>query len=578
MGTMPNTATTLYRFLLDPLTRYVLAWLVFLSAGTIVGAIAWGAMDMPSRKDGNCAHALIDFGGQWVLGRMLWLGLGDRLYHRNDQRQVVSQAYPREDEAPDEERIPEERGEHDADNLMRWFMGHEDPDQAPAIGSFLAPLAAQDLVATLAFVAAQEEAKGERWEKATAVCIGGPLYPPIHAVAMAPLGYFRPQTAYRIVQLLSTLTALLAGWGICLLSRRRVWWPVASTAIVLFPAFSHNLNLGQNGVFTLTLLILGWALIARGWPIGGGMVWGLLAFKPVWAAAFFLVPLWTGRWRVCLTMIATGACLALATLPLVGWHTWIDWLQVGRYATSLYQTDENWIFLSRDLITVPRRWLLDFKSRPSEATNLAAMLFGSVLVLAAVECTTRVAMFRKDRSRVITGPAAAFLLLGAWLGCFHFMYIDVILTALPVTLLLVNPRQFLQPRFLSMAEIAPDRLPNQFGKYFGVGLANDYPSASFHPRLGLRSVYILNSMTLTLIALLVLCVFVFAQVPVAVSVSLPVSADGPIPMPLRYSTSTIGTPLDTFCLGALWLWCGWLWMWTPRPRALGASSPVTPAV
>ena len=31
------------------------------------------------------------------------------------------------------------------------------------------------------------------------------------------------------------------------------------------------------------------------WLTAGGLVWGLLAFKPVWALAFFFVPLLTAR-------------------------------------------------------------------------------------------------------------------------------------------------------------------------------------------------------------------------------------------------------------------------------------------
>src|SRR5205823_6328402 len=92
----------------------------------------------------------------------------------------------------------------------------------------------------------------------------------------------------------------------------------------------------------------------------GGVVWGLFAFKPVWGLAFFLVPLLSGRWRMCLAMVGTGAALGLLTLPVVGVQTWFDWLQVGREAAGVYNVNENWIHLSRDLQGIPRRLLLDF--------------------------------------------------------------------------------------------------------------------------------------------------------------------------------------------------------------------------
>ena len=50
---------------------------------------------------------------------------------------------------------------------------------------------------------------------------------------------------------------------------------------------------------SLAIIIWGWALYSRGYETAGGLVWGLLAFKPVWAAAFFLAPLLTRRWRAC---------------------------------------------------------------------------------------------------------------------------------------------------------------------------------------------------------------------------------------------------------------------------------------
>src|SRR5262249_33549648 len=151
------------------------------------------------------------------------------------------------------------------------------------------------------------------------------------------------------------------GRGVSVLSRRGIWWPVAALVIILFPGFMGSLNLGQNATLTLTVLVWGWALIARGRPGWGGGVWGLLAFKPVWAMVFFLVLVLSRRWRTGLAMLATGAAWVLVTLPFVGLHSWFDWLYVGKEAALLYNTDHNWVFLSRDLLSIPRRGLLDFQ-------------------------------------------------------------------------------------------------------------------------------------------------------------------------------------------------------------------------
>src|SRR5687767_12991139 len=79
------------RFLLHPTTRYVLAWL--LALGLAVGYLewAWRFFDEPRRNDGNTGHVFIDFGGQWLLGRMIVEGQGRQLYNRSVQRELVLQ-------------------------------------------------------------------------------------------------------------------------------------------------------------------------------------------------------------------------------------------------------------------------------------------------------------------------------------------------------------------------------------------------------------------------------------------------------------------------------------------------------
>ncbi|HLN28363.1 MAG TPA: glycosyltransferase family 87 protein [Gemmataceae bacterium] len=564
---MSTRAKTVVRFLLHPRTRYALAWFLVLNVAVADGVVAWKSQNLNRRKDGNNGHALVDFGGQWLLGHMLYQGLGQHLYHREYERKVLTEAYPRADEVPEEDRDEKDQGQSDVENLMGWFMGADDPAQAQAIGSFLAPLAGTNAWDCLALVRAEMEDEEERLAQASMVSVGGPLYPPIHAFIMSPFGCFRPHTAYRMLQMLGILAAPIAGCGISLLARGRVWWPVATTGLLIFPGFAHNLNLGQNGVWTMVLLIWGWTMIARGRSVWGGIIWGLIAFKPVWAAAFFLVPLLTGRWRVCLAMVITGTCLCAATLPVVGWKTWLDWLQVGHMAAILYKVDENWIFLSRDLVSLPRRWLLNFKDPPSDAIDLAATLIGWAALLAVIECTVRIAIFRTDRARALTGPAAAFLFLGAWFSCFHFMYYDVVLTALPVMLLLVNYGDYLQPRYLAIARVSPAQLPQKLEQYYRARLASGLPSAFFHRHFGSVNICVLNSLTLSLIALFVISDFLLPAVPMVVSISFPALRKGLVPMPLKFSTDVMGTPWSVFCLLALWFWCGWLWLRCPEPGA-----------
>src|SRR5579871_2310122 len=118
----------LWHFLLHPLTRYVAAWVLTLAGAGSSLYVAWTLYDehpdpdKPDhvRRDGNGGHCTIDFGGQYLMGRMLVRGYGRHLYHRNYQRLVLQEAYPRADENPFKERS-------DAENLMSWTMGYDDP-------------------------------------------------------------------------------------------------------------------------------------------------------------------------------------------------------------------------------------------------------------------------------------------------------------------------------------------------------------------------------------------------------------------------------------------------------------------
>jgi arabinofuranan 3-O-arabinosyltransferase len=435
-----------WNFFRHIVSRYVLAWLVAGATLALFLHIAWTSWDSRAadahsrRRDGNEGHTRIDFGGQWLMGRLLARGYGRQLYNRNYQRQVLEEAYPRRDEAPAQETS-------DAETLMHWLLGTDSGVAPVTVGSCVSPLAAGDPLGAAALLAAGQRAwTPERLREVEAPRVGGAMYPPVHAFVCYPLALLPPQPAYRAQQLAAVVLTLLAGLAVRQLSQGRIWWPVAVTLLALFPGYLGSLALGQNALLTLTVLLWGWVLIARGRPGWGGAVWGLLAFKPVWALAFFLVPLLTRRWRTCLAMLATGAALALATLPFVGWQCWLDWWTVGGQGARLYYINRDVIEFSRDLLGLPRRWLADPRQGfllPGfgVASALGWGLLGGVVVL-----TTRLAVLRREQARAVTGPVAGFLLLGAWLSCFHFMYYDVLLAALPVCALLAEPHPYHQRR------------------------------------------------------------------------------------------------------------------------------------
>jgi arabinofuranan 3-O-arabinosyltransferase len=510
-------------FILHRWTRYVLCWLIALGLTALQFHIARHMFDNPKpgdptteRRDGNFGHTLIDFGGQWLIANLFATGRGHELYLPAAQREVADAAFLRADEAPAAK-------DHDADSLIKWLM-----DVPPSPNGAVDSAPHQNEPA-----------------------IGGPLYPPTHALLFAPLGSMPPQQSYRVAQILYLLSGWVAGLAITGISAGRIWWPVATTFVMIFPGFGPSLHLAQNSALSLAIVLIGWWLVSRGWDVAGGIVWGLLAFKPVWAAAFLLVPLLTRRWRMFLAMTATGLALVVATLPFVGITSWLHWFRIGRTAAALYNVDENWVFLSRDLLGIPRRWMLNFAEATGQRDRVAAAVAGWTIWATVLAGTAVVAWFRRRAVSGMDGIGAAFVAIGAWASCYHFIYYDSLLAVFPVALLLTRPREFLRPALFIIGPAS-----SKFTAFYAPKCVADLPPPMRLPT-GPWSTIALNSFVLTAVALLILIEQGFGNLDIQASVSFgKLAPDGPINNPLKFATNQAGTPWDTFVMLALWVYCG----------------------
>ncbi len=449
----------------SPRTVQLILWAVCLGVAWGRGYDAHTAYDNPPnapedqrRADGNFGHALIDFGGQWMMGRLVVLGHERELYHRDQHWKLAWEIYPRANETPERRQnafpkhlrnpnLGPDELRHDAEQMMYWMMGNDSPrwqDAAVAVGlAFLPDSMLTNPFAPAAFASlSREKLSPEVIAELQRPAVGGPLYPPIHAFLYAPIALDPdPLRAYRTFQIGTVLLTFVAGRGIRAITRGRVAWPLATLAIFCFPGYQIGLQFGQNHVLTLTVLVWGWALAVRGRDTWGGAVWGLLAFKPTWGAVFFLLPLLVRRWRFCGTMILVGGGLCLATLPVVGLQTWLDWLAVGREASATYEVNENWIRLSRDLGGIPRRLLLDFNAPATDRKSPLSTALGWSAWLVVVTLTVGIYQWRGDR-RLRTGLGAGFLALGAYLACYRFILYDAVLALLPLAILFANPNLF----------------------------------------------------------------------------------------------------------------------------------------
>jgi arabinofuranan 3-O-arabinosyltransferase len=262
---------------------------------------------------------------------------------------------------------------------------------------------------------------------------------------MAPIaGIDNPQLAYRIWQLTMLGCMFAAGWGVRVLTDGRWWWSVATMLLMSFSGARAGLDLGQNAALTMMLVVFGWALRVRQRPVLAGIVWGLLAFKPVWALSFFGALVFLRQWRMLTAMGATGLTLIIATLPVVGIETWKHWIEVGKIASETYNTDRNWIFLSRDLFGIPRRFLLEFNENGSATNNrpLLAKIGWAVWCVIFI-LTAFMANWRRLNESLL-GPGPAFAFLAAWMLTYRFMYYDSQIACFAVFVLLAVPGKWMR--------------------------------------------------------------------------------------------------------------------------------------
>ena len=563
-----------------PRALVVLVWLAALGTG---GAFTYRALhifDSPEsmgpdrrRADGNGGHAQIDFGGQYVMGRMIVTGHGRQLYHRQAQWKVVRESFLVGDETPIQQYeagLPpiwrktaraEEDWQHDSNNMMMWFMGseHEPAKEWKKVGGATALLFAQSPIGNPLIAVAYEKAAADTVTPAVVAkvnepVIGGPLYPPVHGLFYAPLALIdRPQRAYQLFQIFCALLVPLTGLGVKVLTRGRVWWSVATLCIFIHPGMRAGLDLGQNPCVSLCIVVWGWALASRGYNVAGGAVWGLLAFKPVWAAALFLVPLLTRRWRFTLAMLGTGAALGAITLPFVGLDSWFHWLKIGGEASEVYKTNENWVCLSRDLQGIPRRILLDFTKPDADRNKPIHDKLAWGLWAAVMGATVGVYLLRADRKRA-TGVGAGFLFLGAYLTCYHFMFYDALISFIAVAVLFADPKRFFRTRTFALepAPVEPHAPANR-----------DLHAPRVVPKpLGARMRGYVNSFPITVVIALFVAENWVAGLEVEATIGMkyfvapgPENTTNPRVPSIRADTG-VKYPTDTYLLLALWAWCG----------------------
>ncbi|MDE2455316.1 MAG: DUF2029 domain-containing protein, partial [Burkholderiales bacterium] len=115
-------------------------------------------------------------------------------------------------------------------------------------------------------------------------------------------------------------------YGLYALLVARLVGPGHRWLLLLAPVVAFNILVGQNGMLS-TVLMGGGVLLLADRPVAGGVLLGLLSYKPHFA---LLVPLalMAGReWRALVFAAASASASALLALIALGVDPWLDFLQ-----------------------------------------------------------------------------------------------------------------------------------------------------------------------------------------------------------------------------------------------------------
>ncbi|MDP3181828.1 MAG: glycosyltransferase family 87 protein [Desulfobaccales bacterium] len=150
----------------------------------------------------------------------------------------------------------------------------------------------------------------------------GPLYwtyPPTFLLMVLPLSLL-PYPVSLAVWLLAGLGAFLV------IVYRLAPHPLTICLTLTFPATLLNLITGQNG-FLAAALLGGGLLLLDGAPFMGGLLLGLLSFKPHLAVLIPVALVAGRRWRALLAMVIAAVGLAVASTLMLGQEVWGEFLR-----------------------------------------------------------------------------------------------------------------------------------------------------------------------------------------------------------------------------------------------------------
>ncbi len=187
-------------------------------------------------------------------------------------------------------------------------------------------------------------------------------------------------------------------------------------SLAFFGTFA-NFTQGQNG-FLSAALLGGGLLLLEDSPWSGGLLLGLLSYKPHLAALLPLALLAGRRWQALAATLGSGLALILASLALFGPGVWEAFLKNIPGTVNNLQSQALWFYKMPSVFAA---------ARLAGAGITAAWLWHGLAMLAAVALVIR---FWAGAAR--SAVRSATLVLAILLFSPHLWYYDLTLLALPL--------------------------------------------------------------------------------------------------------------------------------------------------
>jgi len=205
------------------------------------------------------------------------------------------------------------------------------------------------------------------------------FYPPSFLVLLlpfAPLGFVGSYLAFQVVSAALLAIALLYRADRPLLARYVV------IGVLISPAASINITDGQCAFLVAALLVAGFRALPQR-PVLGGVLLGLLSFKPQFCLLVPIALIAAGQWRALFAAAGSAALLAAASALIFGLEIWIWWLP--RLIENLVSADPKWVEYGR--IWGHSVWacskLLGASDALASGLQLAALLAAALMTAAA---------------------------------------------------------------------------------------------------------------------------------------------------------------------------------------------------